>query len=168
MLRMKRSAKLTSIGGGGLTPLSPERRETLFASSRNTERKSKLRISGAARVTAVPLFLFCLALTIVGSMSIPVEHASVQNGIKTTGKLYLPHVKESLDAYEWVVWPDGDRTHEMRVRFCRDAGLPPPFDEGQWLAWIKYRPTDSCLQLLSAQALERDSHGDVITHKENP
>ena len=113
---------------------------------------------GTARIAAQAVPIFCLAVMIAASISIPLERAVSADQIVTARNLYLPHVAEELDAYHfWAINPVGDR---MLLQFCPDHGIKPPFDEGETITWLRYRRVGDCLELLGADAI-RDGNNKV-------
>lgn len=137
-----------------------------FDSRRNTDRKSKLRISGTVKVYSLPLVLFCLFITMAASVSIPMERASVFNQVATTGPIYFPHVDMPLDSYHFYADPEGDQNRRVFLVFCKDKGFAPPFDEGETVKWMRYRPwdQDGCLELLGFAGM-RDPNTHELVRK---
>lgn len=121
----------------------------------NKGRKGYTRISGAF------VMMTCLGFIVLGSISIPVEHAAVVNQTKTTTEpLYLPHIDEEMDRYHYFADPSHDAKRRMSLTFCQD-GLQPPWNEGQTITWMTFKVEKECLQLLGYDG-KRNAHGDII------
>jgi hypothetical protein len=114
------------------------------------------RRKGAAPMGSMYTILGCTVIMLLASLAIPFDHASVTNQVKTTGRLYLPHVEEELDNYHFYAEPDGEPAKRMMLVFCKDRGFKPQFDEGETLTWIRYRAWDDCLEFMAGDC-ERDS-----------
>jgi hypothetical protein len=119
------------------------------------------RTKGRSTTAAAILLTPCIAVMLLGSLAIPGEHAMVVNQIKTTGRLYLPHVSQEMDQYHFYADPDGDATKRMLLTFCSDKGFKPPWDEGHTISWMRYKQWPQCLELLG-MAVERDKSGKII------
>lgn len=104
----------------------------------------------------------CAALMVLGSLTIPLEHATVINQVTTTGRLYLPHIDADMDDYHYYADPDGDQSKRVLLTFCKDKGFAPQFNEGETLKWMRYRAWPNCLELLGVAAV-RDQNHNAIT-----
>lgn len=148
----------------GISSVSRITAGSSWKSRTNKSGSGKASGSGSGKISTVAAFIVVpfVLIMILASISIPVEKAMVLNNVRTTGRLYLPHVTAEMDQYHFYADPDGDASKRMLLTFCTDKGFEPKWDEGQTLKSIRYRAWPNCLELLGVTG-ERDEQGKLIT-----